>query len=322
MKHFLSAVAASLLEARSKFLVLLLCAAWLAMLAGTRSLMLPDEGRYIGVAWAMLSSGDWLTPTLDGLPYFHKPPLFYWLTGLSLKLFGVNDWAGRLASVFGALVAVGGLFFFVRRYAEQRLATLAVAVLVTQPMFFAGAQYANLDMLVAGMIAATIVCGASAILRLASGQSYRPALAAAYVFAALGVLAKGLIGFVLPGAILLAWLLLRKRYRLDPGAAVAADDRPLLCRCRAVVCLDADLVQRFLGLLFRLSPFPALLADRFQQRAALLVLRPGAAARRLAVVAVDHPRLLLEVPGGPGEGRDPQPDAGVDARHSCVLLAA
>jgi predicted membrane-bound mannosyltransferase len=306
MKHFLSAVAASLLEARSRFLVLLLCAAWLAMLAGTRSLMLPDEGRYIGVAWAMLNSGDWLTPTLDGLPYFHKPPLFYWLTGLSLKLFGVNDWAGRLASVFGALVAVGGLFFFVRRYAEQRLATLAVAVLVTQPMFFAGAQYANLDTLVAGMISATIVCGASAILRLDSGQSYRPALAAAYVFAALGVLAKGLIGFVLPGAILLAWLLLRKRYR----------------RCRAVVCLDADLVQRFLGLLFRLSPFPALLADRFQQRAALLVLRPGAAARRLAVVAVDHPRLLLEVPGGPGEGRDPQPDAGVDARHSCVLLAA
>lgn len=217
MKHFLSAVAASLLEARSRFLVLLLCAAWLAMLAGTRSLMLPDEGRYIGVAWAMLNSGDWLTPTLDGLPYFHKPPLFYWLTGLSLKLFGVNDWAGRLASVFGALVAVGGLFFFVRGYAEQRLATLAVAVLVTQPMFFAGAQYANLDMLVAGMISATIVCGASAILRLDSGQSYRPVLAAAYVFAALGVLAKGLIGFVLPGAILLAWLLLRKRYRLIPA---------------------------------------------------------------------------------------------------------
>ncbi|MQM32570.1 MAG: glycosyl transferase, partial [Candidatus Accumulibacter phosphatis] len=187
------------------------------MLAGTRSLMLPDEGRYIGVAWAMLNSGDWLTPTLDGLPYFHKPPLFYWLTGLSLKLFGVNDWAGRLASVFGALVAVGGLFFFVRRYAGQRLATLAVAVLVTQPMFFAGAQYANLDMLVAGMISASIVCGASAILRLDSGQSYRPALAAAYVFAALGVLAKGLIGIVLPGAILLAWLLLRKRYRLIPA---------------------------------------------------------------------------------------------------------
>jgi 4-amino-4-deoxy-L-arabinose transferase-like glycosyltransferase len=217
MKRFLSAVAASLLEPRSKLLVLLLCAAWLLMLAGTRSLMLPDEGRYVGVALAMLSSGDWLTPTLDGLPYFHKPPLFYWLTGLALHLFGVNDWAARLASVFGALLAVGSVFFFVARHAQQRLATVAVAVLVTQPMFFAAAQYANLDMLVAGMISATIVCGASAILRLDSGRSYRPALAVAYVFAALGVLAKGLIGFVLPGAILLAWLLLRKRYRLIPA---------------------------------------------------------------------------------------------------------
>lgn len=73
MKRFLSAVAARLLETRSTLLVLLVCAAWLAMLAGARSLMLPDEGRYIGVAWAMLRSGDWLTPTLDGLPYFHKP---------------------------------------------------------------------------------------------------------------------------------------------------------------------------------------------------------------------------------------------------------
>ncbi len=217
MKRFLSAVAARLLETRSTLLVLLVCAAWLAMLAGARSLMLPDEGRCIGVAWAMLRSGDWLTPTLDGLPYFHKPPLFYWLTGLALQLFGVNEWAGRLASVFGALLAVGGLFFFVRRYAGERPATLAAAVLVTQPMFFAGAQYANLDMLVAGMISATIVCAAHAILRLDSGRSYRPALAAAYVFAALGVLAKGLIGIVLPGAIVLAWLLLRGRYRLIPA---------------------------------------------------------------------------------------------------------
>ena len=217
MTSLFAAVAASLLATRSRILLLVVCAVWLLMLAGVRSQMLPDEGRYIGVAWAMVSSGDWLTPTLDGLPYFHKPPLFYWLTGLALKLFGANDWAGRLASVLGALVAVGGLFLFVRRYAEQRLATLSAAVLVTQPMFFAGAQYANLDMLVAGMISATIVCGASAILRLDSGQPYRLALAATYIFAALGVLAKGLIGFVLPGAILLAWLLLRKRYRLIPA---------------------------------------------------------------------------------------------------------
>ncbi len=53
-----------------------------------RPLALPDEGRYVGVAWEMVRSGHWLVPTLDGLPYFHKPPLFYWITATSLSWFG------------------------------------------------------------------------------------------------------------------------------------------------------------------------------------------------------------------------------------------
>jgi 4-amino-4-deoxy-L-arabinose transferase-like glycosyltransferase len=64
--------------------------------------MLPDEGRYVGVAWQMLNSGNWLLPTLDGLPFFHKPPLFYWLTGLALQMFGANDRAARVASILAA----------------------------------------------------------------------------------------------------------------------------------------------------------------------------------------------------------------------------
>ena len=217
MKRLLSAISEQLLTTRTSSLVLVLGTVWLTALAGVRSLMLPDEGRYVGVAWQMLNSGNWLLPTLDGLPFFHKPPLFYWLTGLALQMFGANDWAARVASILGALIAAGALYLFVKHYADKRLATLSVVVLVTQPMFFAGAQYANLDMLVAGMITACIVCGASAVLRLDAGLPYRTALALTYLFAALGVLAKGLIGFVLPGAILLAWILVRKRYRLIPA---------------------------------------------------------------------------------------------------------
>jgi len=55
-------------------------------------LLIPDEGRYVGVALSMLESGDYLVPRLDGLPFFHKPPLHYWLTALSLKVLGVNLW--------------------------------------------------------------------------------------------------------------------------------------------------------------------------------------------------------------------------------------
>ena len=80
---------------------------WLAWAAWARPLLLPDEGRYIGVAWEMLRSGRWLTPTLDGLPYFHKPPLFYWITASSLWVFGQQEGAARLASMLGATLVQG-----------------------------------------------------------------------------------------------------------------------------------------------------------------------------------------------------------------------
>jgi len=190
------------------------CAGWLGFSAGLRPLMLPDEGRYVGVAWEMLNSGNWLLPTLDGFPFFHKPPLFYWLTGLSLKVFGVSEWAARAASVLAASAVAGGLYVFLRRHApDHRLAPLAVGILVTQPLFFGGAQFANLDMLVAAMIALTVLLAADAAHKVQRGLSHWRSLTAAYGFAVLGVLAKGLIGVVLPAIIIVGWLLVRRQLR-------------------------------------------------------------------------------------------------------------
>jgi 4-amino-4-deoxy-L-arabinose transferase-like glycosyltransferase len=197
--------------------IVLLAAAWLLLTAGLRPLMLPDEGRYAGIAWEMLSSGNWLVPTLDGMPFFHKPPLFYWLTAAGLQIFGLNEWAARLASTSSAILAAVALYLFARKHADRPTANLALVVLVTQPFFYGGAQFANLDMLVASMIAVTIIAGADAILDLERQRPHRRSLALAYLFAALGVLAKGLIGFVLPGAILLAWLVVRRKFRLIPA---------------------------------------------------------------------------------------------------------
>ena len=53
-------------------------ALWLLFSAGWRPLMLPDEGRYGEVAREMLLGDGWV-PTLNGLPFFHKPPLMYWI---------------------------------------------------------------------------------------------------------------------------------------------------------------------------------------------------------------------------------------------------
>src|SRR5690606_32478901 len=118
---------------------------WLAATSWTRALILPDEGRYVGVAWNMLSTGEWWTPLLNGLPFFHKPPLFYWITALSLQLFGANEWAGRLSSVLGATLMVVLLFWFLKKFTGGRLAATAAIVLALQPFLFGGAHYANLD---------------------------------------------------------------------------------------------------------------------------------------------------------------------------------
>lgn len=194
-----------------------LALAWLAATAWARPLMLPDEGRYVGVAWEMLRSGNWLTPTLNGLPFFHKPPLFYWITAAAMAVFGPNEWAARAAPLLGAWLGALSLYAFARRWCGEPTARMALLVLLVQPLFFIGGQFANLDMLVAGCITATILLLAHAALSLQGGLPHRRALVAAYALAALGVLAKGLIGAVLPGLVVLAWLALMRWWRLLPA---------------------------------------------------------------------------------------------------------
>jgi 4-amino-4-deoxy-L-arabinose transferase-like glycosyltransferase len=187
--------------------------AWLGCLAWLRPLMLPDEGRYGGVAWEMLRSGQWAVPTLDGMPYFHKPPLFYWIAAAAMRVLGPSQFVIRMPSLLGALLAVVALYLFARRWTGERHARWCVAVLATQPFFFFAAQYANLDMLVAGCVTAAIALGAHAVLLQASGHPYQQPLLGAFAAAAFGVLAKGLIGIVLPAGVLSIWLLLSRRPR-------------------------------------------------------------------------------------------------------------
>ena len=54
----------------------LVLALWLGLLllAAWRPLAVPDEGRYGEIGRWMLVSGDWMTPRLNGIPFFHKPP--------------------------------------------------------------------------------------------------------------------------------------------------------------------------------------------------------------------------------------------------------
>jgi 4-amino-4-deoxy-L-arabinose transferase-like glycosyltransferase len=191
--------------------VLALLGLLLLVSAGLHPLLLPDEGRYVGVAYAMLH-GDALVPTLHGLPFFHKPPLLYWIDIAAFHLFGVNEWAARAAPMLGAGVMALALWLDLsRRQDASRDTAFSVLLLATTPAWLIGGQYANHDMLVAGWITLTIV-GALRALD-ATGSARVRWILLAWAAAALAVLSKGLIGVVLPVLVLVPWLLAQGRWR-------------------------------------------------------------------------------------------------------------
>ncbi|MCX7278313.1 MAG: glycosyltransferase family 39 protein [Burkholderiales bacterium] len=190
-------------------LVLLLLALWLLATLGVRPLLLPDEGRYGNVAREMLL-GDGLVPTLNGLPFFHKPPLMYWLDMTAFQVFGVSAFAARFGAFVGAWFMGASLFLALRRWVGLRLALIALGILATCPFFYVGSQYANLDMLVAGMLTVAVLCFVRALELPKIDLAW---LVAGWLACALAMLAKGLIGFVLPALVLGPWLLAQGRWR-------------------------------------------------------------------------------------------------------------
>lgn len=177
----------------------------LLVLAALRPLAHPDEGRYAEIGRWMLQSGDWLIPRLNGLPFFHKPPLLYWLEALSLATFGIHPWAARLVPALHAGLMLLVVYLTARRVGSEHLARRAAVMLGTSLAFLAGGQYVNHDMMVATWISVAIGCFALAFL---AGDKPDPQLARiGFIACALGILSKGLIGVALPGLVLLIWLI-------------------------------------------------------------------------------------------------------------------
>ena len=192
-------------EQRKSWLSLAVLFSLLLLLAAVRPLAVPDEGRYGEIGRWMLQSGDWLTPRLNGIPFFHKPPYLYWLEALSLATFGVHAWALRLVPALHAGLMLLALYLGVRQFATETIARRAVWMLGTSLSFLIGGQYVNHDMLVAAWIGVAIWCFALAFMH---GDKPHATLARwGFVACAFGVLSKGLIGVALPGLVLLIWLL-------------------------------------------------------------------------------------------------------------------
>jgi 4-amino-4-deoxy-L-arabinose transferase-like glycosyltransferase len=63
-----------------------------------------DEGRYLSSAFEMYSSGNYLIPHLNGVPYHHKPPMLLWITNLLWAVFGVSEFVARLIPIFSTVL--------------------------------------------------------------------------------------------------------------------------------------------------------------------------------------------------------------------------
>lgn len=185
--------------------------ALLLVLAALRPLAYPDEGRYAEIGRWMLQSGDWLIPRLDGLPFFHKPPLLYWLEALSFATLGAHPWVARLTPALHAGLMLVTLYLAARRLGSEQLARRAVAMVGTSLAFLAGGQYVNHDLMVATWISVAIGSFALAFM---AGDRPEPKLALlGFVACGLGVLSKGLIGVALPGLVLLIWLIWTRQFK-------------------------------------------------------------------------------------------------------------
>lgn len=122
-------------------------------LISARGLNEPDEGRYVEIAREMLVSGDFLVPRLKGVPHYAKPPFTYWSIAISMRLFGVNEFAARLPGFLAALLV--GLVLknlVIRMNGSKERSWLLLLFLAATIEFFALAQIVTTDMLLCAAI--------------------------------------------------------------------------------------------------------------------------------------------------------------------------
>ncbi len=166
----------------------------------------PDEARYAEIPREMLVRGDWITPHLNFVKYFEKPPLLYWLVALTYSAFGFSELAARLWPVLFAFLGMAVVFVVGRSMWNTRVAQIAVALLASCPLYFAMSQVLTLDMALSGLINAT---AGSFWLAYTQPQRRRPWVLLFYTALALAVLTKGPVAVILVGGIVASFIVLR-----------------------------------------------------------------------------------------------------------------
>ena len=174
------------------------CFLWL-----DRPFAAPDEARYIEIPREMVETGDWLTPRLNGVRYFEKPPLMYWIHATLISFFGTTEWIMRLVpAFFGWLGAISTYLFAQKIFGVGRWAAW---ILVTSALYVSLSRLIILDMPLTTCITVGLICFYQAIVTRKRIWFYSMTTA----FAA-GVMIKGLIAVALPGLVIVVWMCIER----------------------------------------------------------------------------------------------------------------
>jgi 4-amino-4-deoxy-L-arabinose transferase-like glycosyltransferase len=206
-------------------LFLLFCAVWFYTL-GARTLVPTDEGRYAEMAREMVVTGDWITPRLNGIKYFEKPPLQVWVTAAAFEVFGLGEWQARLWTGLCGLLGVLLVFHAGRRVFSEKVGFTAALVLGSS-FWWAGLGHINsLDMGLSGMMTLAL-CGVLLGQNPAASAKERKVwMLLCWAGMGLALMSKGLIGLLIPGAVLVLYTLIARdwaiwqRLHMLPGLLV------------------------------------------------------------------------------------------------------
>lgn len=188
-----------------------------------RHLAKPDEGRYAEISREMAITGDWITPRLNGIKYFEKPPMQYWVTALAFQVFGANEWTARLWTAISGFLGIAVVWFAGSRLFGVRAGLLGALFLATNLYYVALGHINTLDMGLTFFLTLSLAAFLLAQKESPGSTPERNWMLIAWSAAAGAVLSKGLIGVVIPSATLVIYSLLNRdlapwrRLHIMPG---------------------------------------------------------------------------------------------------------
>lgn len=175
-----------------------------------RKLIKPDEGRYAEIAREMVVSGDWITPRLNGIKYFEKPPLQYWATAAAFRTFGLDEWTARLWGGLTGYLGVLLTWFLAARLWNRRTALYAAAVQGTSLLYLGIGHLNTLDMGLTFFLQLAVTGFVLANHGDPPPDRTRRWMMVTWAALALAMLTKGLVALVLAGGTLAIYSLLNR----------------------------------------------------------------------------------------------------------------